>query len=377
MIRSLLLRHHHHHHSWRLLLASAARTTTAALQHSPLTTRAHSSMKAVTFDAPGGVEVLKLVEVERPSPGEGQVLVANEYIGVNFIDTYFRSGLYPRTSFPSGLGEEGAGVVEAVGPGVEGLSMGDRVGYTTRSQQLGGSYADCTLVAAPLVTKLPESVSTHDAAAILLQGLTAMSQATVAVSNEIKQGDWVLVHAAAGGTGQLLVQICSRLLGARVIGTTSTAEKAEVAKGCGAQEVALYTQEDVVQRVQQLTAGKGVKVVFDGVGKDTFDASLKCLTNLGWMISFGNASGKPDPLDVLRLGEKSVRLMRPSLFSTLASDPGLGRKLTQQLLELVAQGVVKPQVHKVYPLSRAADAQTDLAGRKTTGKLLLRPDHLL
>lgn len=264
----------------------------------------------------------------------------------------------------------------AVGPGVEGLSVGDRVGYTTRSHKWGGSYADFTVVNAHLAAKLPDSISTHDAAAVFLQGLTALSQATVDVADEIKPGDWVLVQAAAGGTAQMLTQICSHL-GARVIGTTSTPEKANIARSSGAQEVLLYNQEDVAERVKEITGGRGVKVVYDGVGKDTFDTSLKCLDYLGWMVSFGNASGKPEPLDLLRLGEKSLRLMRPSVFSTLESDPALARKLNNQLVDLLAKGVVKPPTSKVYPLSKASDAHADVVGRHNLGKLLLRPDHLL
>ncbi|WIA35499.1 hypothetical protein OEZ86_003928 [Tetradesmus obliquus] len=331
-----------------------------------------SSMKAVIFNEHGGTEVLKFTDIDRPTAGEGQVVIKNEYAGVNFIDTYHRSGLYPRSTFPAGLGEEGAGTVVEVGPGVTGLAVGDSVGYVSRST-LGGSFAEFTAVQAGLVTKLPQGVSTQAAAAVLLQGLTALSM--VKTTCQVAAGDWVLVHAAAGGTGQLLCQLCSHI-GAKVIGTTSTPEKAEVAKRCGCSDVILYSHEDVVQRVMQLTNGKGVKFVYDGVGKSTFDASLKCLDYLGWLICFGNASGKPEPFDVLRLAEKSARLMRPSLFSTLAAEPGLTASLTAELLQLVQQGVVVPEVHKVYPLSAVAQAQQDLTGRKTTGKLLLRPDTL-
>jgi len=325
-------------------------------------------MKAVRVHNPGGSEVLSYEEVDKPTPGDGFLLVKNEYIGVNYIDTYFRTGLYPLPP-PFGLGVEGAGVVEAVGPGVQGFASGDIVGYITRPV-LGPSYAAYTTVRSDLAVKLPDGINTQTAAAVLLQGLTALSM--VKITCEVQKGDWVLVHAAAGGTGQLLVRLCDHI-GAHVIGTVSTPQKAEVAKKCGCEEVILYTQEDVLKKVLGLTGGKGVKFVYDGVGKSTFDTSLKCLDALGWLISFGNASGKPEPFDVLRLGDKSLRLMRPSLFSTLAARPGLTAELSAELLSLIRQGVVVPEIHKVYTLSEAKAAHDDLEGRKTTGKLLLKP----
>lgn len=304
------------------------------------------------------------------------VLVRNEAIGVNFIDTYFRTGLYP-AGLPNSLGVEGAGVVEEVGPNTahpQGLKRGDRVAYISpgpRSPQ-SCSYAEFSAVPADSVVKLPGGVTCYQGAATILQGLTALSMAETCAG--VQPGDWVLIHAAAGGTGQLLAQVC-RQLGARVIGTTSTEAKAAVAREAGCEAVLLYSKPgvDIPLEVSRLTGGQGCRVVFDGVGAATFDLSLNCLGYLGWLLSFGNASGKVPPVDLLKLSDKGVRLMRPSLFTTLKSKEGLFMELATRLMDGVAAGKIKQQIYRVYPLEAAGDAHRALEGRATTGKVLLRP----
>ncbi|KIZ07187.1 NADPH2:quinone reductase [Monoraphidium neglectum] len=344
--------------------------------------------RAVRFSEFGPPEVLKTESVERPAVAPGAFLIRNESIGVNFIDIYFRTGLYP-AELPNGLGVEGAGVIEEVGENTthpQGLKPGDRVAYISPGPRLPGSasYAEYSSVPAASVVRLPEGVSAQQGAAVLLQGLTAKSM--IEVTTDVKKGargprrgvalrgDWVLIHAAAGGTGQLLVQIAHQL-GARVIATVSTEEKAAIARSLGAEEVILYGRPgiDVAVEVQRITGGKGAYAAFDGVGQTTFEASLASLGYLGWLVSFGNASGKVPPVDLLRLSDKGIRLLRPSLFSTLKSRDGLFLELAEKLLADVASGAVKQGVHKEYPLEEAGQAHIDLESRGTTGKLLLKP----
>ncbi|CAG8613481.1 10333_t:CDS:2 [Paraglomus brasilianum] len=320
-------------------------------------------MKAIQIQNVGGVEVLQYTDVPRPTVSPNTVLVKNHAIGVNFIDIYQRTGVYT-LSLPAILGREGAGVVEQIGEGVENIAAGDRVAYMGPS-----SYAEYTVASANHVYKLPENVDFKLGAAALLQGLTAWTLVTQAYA--IKKGDWVLIHAAAGGTGLLLTQIAKHL-GANVIGTVSTPEKAEQASRAGADHVINYTTSDVLSGVKALTSNEGVNVAYDGVGKDTFDTSLASLRRLGWMVSFGNASGVVPPFSLLRLSEKNVTLVRPTLFNYIATREEFNKYCEEFFALLVAQKV-DIKIHKTYKLSDVKQAHSDLEGRKTSGKLVLEP----
>ncbi|KAI9357030.1 hypothetical protein DFJ73DRAFT_913326 [Zopfochytrium polystomum] len=335
-----------------------------------------STMKAIQFSQVGGVEVLEFKDVPRPSaPLPGTILVQNKYAGVNFIDTYHRTGLY-KVQLPFIPGRcvqsctnvysslitdmcfsEGSGVVEAVGDGVTEFKVGDRVAYMA-----GQTYAEYTTV------KLPDNVSFEDGAALLLQGATAMS--LVLRANEVKPGDFVLIHAAAGGTGRLLTQVCKNL-GAFVIGTTSTAEKAATAKACGADVIINYSTSDVVEEVKRVTGGKGVHVVYDGVGRTTFETSLACLRRLGTMASFGNASGKVADVDIMKLVPRAVKLMRPSLFEFIKDKEDFDF-LVQPLMKMMNEKKLNLHIHKIYDIKDSANAHVDLEGRSTQGKLILK-----
>ncbi|EGO59354.1 hypothetical protein NEUTE1DRAFT_108886 [Neurospora tetrasperma FGSC 2508] len=328
------------------------------------------TMSGVVIEKPGGVDVLKYkTDLPVPEIKEGELLVKNEYIGVNFIDTYFRTGLYPSSSgYPLITGKEASGtVVSSKHPR---FSPGDRVAY------LGdAAYAEYTSVSASrCIGPLPERISSETAAAALLQGLTALTLVREAAGIEqklgISEGPWTLVHAAAGGTGSLLVQILS-VMGAKVIATAGGQEKCEQAHHHGAQWTIDNKSKDVVERVKEITNGRGVDVIFDGVGKATFDADLDMVARKGTVISFGNASGKVEPLDILRLGAKNIKVMRPVLFGYIVT-PEEWERWTTELFELIKTEKVKIKVHEVYPLQEVARAHTDLEGRKTTGKLLLK-----
>ncbi|TPX68044.1 hypothetical protein SpCBS45565_g03311 [Spizellomyces sp. 'palustris'] len=319
-------------------------------------------MKAIQVRNTGDSSVLQYVDVDKPTVSADRLLIKNSFVGVNFIDTYHRSGLY-KVELPFILGREASGVVEAVGEGVTGFAQGDRVAYLSAS-----TYAQYTATPPTNVVRLPPEVTLEEGAALLIQGLTALTLAQQAY--EVKPGDHVLVHAAAGGTGQMLVQVCKHL-GARVIGTTSSEEKAATVRRAGADDVILYTKQDVVQEVHKLTNGQGVAAVFDGVGRSTFDESLACLKRLGFMLSFGNASGKVDSIDIMKLVPRAIRLMRPSLFEFLTTKEDFDA-LAKQLMNLVAAGKVKINPPIIYPLEDAAKAHDDLEGRKTQGKLLLQ-----
>lgn len=319
--------------------------------------------KAIQIKSNGGTEVLDYVNVSIGAPKAYEVLVRNTAIGVNFIDTYHRKGVYP-TSYPLVLGREGAGVVEAIGDQVTSFKVGDRVAYLSPA-----AYAELTLVPENMVAKLPSELSFELGAACLLQGLTGLT--LVKEAHPVKEGDVILIHAAAGGMGLILTQL-SKLYGATVIGTTSSSHKGELAKKAGADYVINYTEEDVVEKVNEYTKGKGVQAVFDGVGKDTFDSSLACCAPLATMVSFGNASGKVPPFDLLRLGAKNLKLMRPTLFSFF-NEPGLFKRYALQLFDLVLSDKLKISIYKEYRLSEAHLAHDDLESRKTTGKLLLLP----
>ncbi|KAI9336390.1 hypothetical protein BDR26DRAFT_912041 [Obelidium mucronatum] len=320
-------------------------------------------MRAALFRSTGPSSVLEFVtNAAKPTPAAGQLLVRNQFIGINFIDTYHRTGLY-KVPLPYIPGREASGVVEAVGEGVSSFQVGDRVAYMNAN-----TCAEYALASQEQTIKVPTNVSMEQAAALLLQGATAMSLTRLAY--EVKKGDHVLIHAAAGGTGQMLVQICKHY-GAVVIGTTSSPEKAETARKAGADHVILYTQQNVKDEVLKITSGKGVQVVYDGVGKSTFDISLGSLARLGTLASFGNASGKVDDVDIMKLVPNAVRLMRPSLFSFI-KDKADFDFLVNPLLELFGAGKITIHIHKIYDLSDIKSAHDDLESGKTQGKLLLR-----
>lgn len=322
-------------------------------------------MKGVVADPIGGPENLKYVDIETPKPGPGEVLVKLEASGVNFIDVYFRAGLYKAPESPVKLGQEGAGTVAAVGPGVE-LQVGRRVAYTMSR----GSYAEFAVVPAALLVKIPDDVSFEDAAAIMLQGMTAhyLTHSTF----PLQPGQSCLVHAAAGGAGLLTVQL-AKIAGATVIGTTSTKEKAQLAKDHGADHIILYTETDFVEETRRITGGKGVNVVYDSVGSTTFHKSLDCLQPRGMLVSFGQSSGLVGQIDPLVLSQKgSLFLTRPSLAHYI-SDPQELKWRSSDLFRWIEEGKLKVNIYKIYDLRDAASAHRDLEGRKTTGKLLLKP----
>src|SRR3954468_10336662 len=320
-------------------------------------------MKAVQVKQPGGPEAMELVEVAMPAPGPQQALVRIAASGVNFIDVYFRRALY-KADPPVTLGSEGAGVVEAVGRDVTEVAPGDRVAYAMAR----GSYAEYHVVPAAMLVKLPDSVDFQTAAAAMLQGMTAhyLTHSTFA----LKPGDACLVHAAAGGAGGLIVQM-AKMLGARVFGTTSTDEKARIAREHGADEVILYTRQEFDVEVKRLTGGRGVDVVYDSVAKTTFEKSLNSLRPRGTLALFGQSSGPVPPVDLNILnGKGSLYCTRPSLGHYVLSREELLWR-AGDVLNWVALGKLKLRIDRAYPLSDAASAHRDLEGRKTAGKLLL------
>jgi NADPH:quinone reductase len=322
-------------------------------------------MKAVFVNEFGGIEKLHYGEVPKPEPAAGQALVAIRASGVNFIDIYYRTGLY-KAEPPVVLGMEGAGVVEAVGEGVSEFKAGDRVAYAMAR----GAYAEYAAVPARQLVKIPDGVDFQAAAACLLQGMTAhyLTHSTF----QLKHGDTCLIHAAAGGTGRWLVA-AAKLRGARVIGTTSTEAKAEAAAAAGCDEVILYTEEDFEAGVKRLTGGHGVDAVYDSVGKSTWERSLNSLKPRGMMVSFGNASGPVEPIAPLLLAQKgSLFLTRPSLGNYIADRKELEWR-AGDVFQWIQSGKVRLHIDKVYPLKDAGAAQTALASRKTMGKLLLAP----
>lgn len=323
-------------------------------------------MKAIRIEAAGGPDVMKLVEADVGKPGPGQVRVRQTAIGLNYIDTYHRSGLYP-LPFPSGLGLEAAGVVEEVGEGVTSLSAGDRIAYGTGPI---GAYAEVRNLPANRLVKLPAAISDEAAAGMMLKGMTAryLLRATYVV----KPGDTILLHAAAGGVGLIMSQ-WAKALGATVIGTVGSEAKVAIARAHGCDHVINYSTEDTVKRLRELTGGKGVPVVYDGVGKDTLMVSLDCLQPRGLMVSFGNASGPVPPLDLLQLSAKgSLYVTRPTLNTYTASDADL-QETAQDLVDVVASGKVKIPVNQRYALADVVQAHRDLESRKTTGTTVLLP----
>ena len=322
-------------------------------------------MKAIQVAKVGGPEVLTLVDIAVPVPKPDEALVQIKAAGVNFIDVYFREGRYP-APLPFINGQEAAGVVVAVGPDVTTLRLGDRVAYTGAL----GSYAEYAAVAADRLVGIPAELDFDQAAAAMLQGMTAhyLSHNTY----PIKNGDTVLIHAAAGGVGLLLVQMAKRL-GARVIGTAGSESKAELARGAGADEVIIYTEQDFETETERLTDGEGVHAVYDGVGKDTFAKGLKVLRPRGYLVLFGGASGAVPPFDLLELTKNgSLFVTRPSLQHYVASREELEQR-ANDVLQMIVRGDLKLRIHKKYPLEDVRQAHLDLEGRKTTGKLLLIP----
>ena len=322
-------------------------------------------MKAVVVEEFGPAENMKIVDLPKPEPGPGEVVVRIAASGVNFTDVYHRTGLY-KMPLPASIGSEAAGTVDAVGSGVAELTPGDRVAYA----MVRGSYAEFAKVPAAQVVRIPDTVSFEQAAAVLLQGMTAhyLTRSTF----PLKAGDTCLVHAAAGGTGALIVQM-ARHCGARVFGTVSSPQKAAIAKAAGADEVILYTEQDFASETRRLTDGRGVDVVYDGVGKTTFDKSLDCLRPRGMMVLFGYASGPVPSIDPSALNARgSLFFTRPGLASYLATREELIWRATE-VLELVASGGLTVRVDATYPLDRVAESHRVLEARGTTGKLLITP----
>jgi NADPH2:quinone reductase len=323
-------------------------------------------VRAIRFSRTGGPEVLTWEEVSVGSPAAGQVTVKHTAVGLNFIDTYHRTGLYP-VQLPSGIGLEAAGVVEAVADGVTEFAVGDRVAYGTGPI---GAYSEIRNIAADKIVKIPEGIEDRTAAAIMLKGLTA--QYLLRRTYRVKAGDTILVHAAAGGVGLLLCQ-WAKHLGATVIGTVGSTAKGEIARAHGCDHTVLYRVTDVAKRVRELTGGAGVPVVYDGVGKDTFAASLDSLAPLGMMVSFGNASGPVASLDPLVLSQKgSLFFTRPTLMHYTAKREDL-LSMAGELFDVVKSGAVKVEVNQSYRLFDAAHAHRDLESRKTTGSSVLTP----
>jgi NADPH2:quinone reductase len=321
---------------------------------------------AIRITQTGGPEVLRWEDVEVGEPGDGQARVRHTAVGVNFIDTYHRSGLYP-IPLPSGLGIEAAGVVEAVGPGVTVVRPGDRVVYAGGPP---GSYSQARLLPAALLVPIPYGISDQTAAAAMLKGMTA--QYLIRRTYPVKAGETVLFHAAAGGLGLIACQWL-RALGATVIGTVGSDEKASIARAHGCEHVIISTKEDIAKRVRELTGGIGVPVVYDSVGKDTFLASLDCLQPLGLLVSFGNSSGKVTPFDIGILSQKgSLYLTRPTLAAYTATRAQL-EATARDVFDVIGEGTVKVEIRHTYPLADAAQVHRDLEGRRTVGSIVMIP----
>ena len=324
--------------------------------------------KAIVINQTGGPEVLRWVDYDSGQPGPGQVRLRHEAVGLNFIDVYHRTGLYPLPSLPAVPGMEGSGTVEALGDGVTEVAAGDRVAYAGLPP---GAYAQVRRIPADRLVILPESITTHQAAAMMLQGMTA--RYLLRGCFDVKAGDTILIHAAAGGVGSIVCQ-WAKHLGATVIGTVGSEEKAATATANGCDHPILYTREEFVARVKEITNDRGVDVVYDSVGQATFMKSLDCLRPLGTMVSFGQSSGPVAPLELGLLSAKgSLFLTRPTLMTYTAKREDLLIH-ARDLFEVVEKGVVKVEIRQTYPLSDAARAHRDLEGRRTTGSSILLPD---
>lgn len=323
-------------------------------------------MKAIRIEQHGGPEVMRLVDVATPEPGPQEVRIRHEAIGVNFLDTYQRTGLY-KIALPGGLGQEAAGVVDAIGANVTRFKVGDRIGYCTGP---GGSYSEMHVVREDRAVHVPRAISSDIAAASLLKGMTA--RYLLRKTFRVERGHVVVIHSGAGGVGQIAVQ-WAKHLGATVIATAGSDAKAAIAKSLGADHVFVQGRDDLAKSVRDVTGGAGAHVVYDSVGKETFEASLDSLRPLGMMVSFGNSSGPPPPFNVLTLSQKgSLFLTRPTLFSYTATTEALD-ETAADLFDVIASGAVKIAPPKRYQLADAAQAHADLEGRKTTGSLVLIP----
>jgi NADPH2:quinone reductase len=322
-------------------------------------------MKAIQISQVGGPEVMTLADLPVPEPKAGEAVLQIKAAGVNFIDVYVREGRYP-TTLPSVMGQEGAGIVTSVAADVTNVKPGDRVAYCG----VLGSYAEYTAVPAARLVHIPDELDYNYAAAAMLQGMTAhyLCYSTYPLA----AGETALIHAAAGGVGQLLVQLAKKL-GARVIATAGTREKAQLARDAGADECIVYSEADFETETRRLTDGQGVHVVYDGVGKDTFDKGLNTLRPRGYLVLFGGSSGAVPPFDLIKLSQKgSLYVTRPTLAHYIASRAELEQR-AGAVLQMIRDGDLKLRLHKTYPLAEASEAHKDLEGRKTTGKLLLIP----
>lgn len=322
---------------------------------------------AIRIHRYGGPEELVFEEVTVGRPGAGQVRLRQTAVGLNYIDVYHRTGLYPLPSLPAAIGMEAAGIVEELGPDVDSLRVGDRVAYASPPP---GAYAESRLISADRLVRLPDSINDRQAAATMLQGMTA--QYLLRRTYRVQPGDPILVHAAAGGVGTIMCQ-WARYLGAMVIGTVGSDEKAELARANGCHHVIVYSREPVGPRVRELTDGEGVAVVYDGVGKATFEGSLDSLRTLGMLVSFGNASGPVPPFEPAILSQKgSLFFTRPTLMHYTAKTADL-QASARELFEVVSAGHVSIAVSRTYPLAETAQAHRDLEARKTTGSVVLLP----
>lgn len=321
-------------------------------------------VKAIRMRKPGGPEVMEWTEVTLGTPGPGEARVRLQAAGLNFIDVYHRTGLYP-LPLPAGIGLEGAGVIEEVGAGVTEVRQGDRVAFCSGTP---GSYAEARIMPAKLLVKLPRSIDFETAAGMMLKGLTV--QYLFRRTYKLQRGQTILFHAAAGGVGLIAMQ-WAKALGVTVIGTVGSEEKAELARAHGCDHVILYKQENIVDRVREVTDGKMVPVVYDSVGKDTFNASLDCLQPFGLMVSFGNASGPVPPVQLTAL-KGTLYLTRPSLMPHVANRSNL-EEMSADLFKQVTSGRVRLRIDQHYPMAEAAQAHRDLEGRKTTGQTVLLP----
>ncbi len=322
-------------------------------------------MKAIQVQKNGGPEVLTLVDIPAPKPKPNEAVVKISAAGVNFIDVYFRNGHYPST-LPFTIGQEGSGIVSEVGADVKTFKPGDRVAYTG----IRGSYAEYAAVPADRLVLLPPGITEQQAAAAMLQGITA--HYLVHDTYPLKKGETALIHAAAGGVGLLLVQMAKNI-GARVIATVGTEEKAKLAREAGADEVILYSQQDFEVETKRLTDGKGVHVVYDGVGKTTFDKDLEVLRPRGYLVLFGASSGPVPPFDLAKLAQKgSLFVTRPTIVHYIAAHEELQKRATE-VLTMIATGKLKLRIEHIYPLKEVQQAHRELEARKTTGKLLLIP----
>jgi NADPH2:quinone reductase len=322
--------------------------------------------KAIRIFKTGGPEVMEYVDVEVGEPGPGEARVRHHACGLNYIDVYFRTGLYPQP-LPAGIGMEGAGVVEAVGEGVSHVKPGDRVAYAARPP---GAYAEARVMPAAVLVKLPDNIDFETGAAMMLQGLTV--QYLFRRTFALKGGETILFHAAAGGVGLIACQ-WARALGVNLIGTVGSDQKGELAKQHGAAHVINYNKENFVERVKEITGGRGVPVVYDSIGADTFTGSLDCLSPLGTMVSFGSASGPVPPFSLNELASRgSLFITRPTLFTYSAKREDL-EAMAADLFDVVGSGKVKIEINQRYALKDAAQAHIDLEGRKTTGSTILLP----